>query len=260
MRTDLLKVVWLGCTMATVVFGRGIGLNAGAVEPPKDIATAKTNAVASTNKPPVKPTDAEAKPDEKKKVLKADTNPGTIFTNSIDMELVRLPAGYWAGKYEVTQKQYQKVMDANPSQFPGDDLPVDSVSWNEAVEFCKKLTALERKEEFLPTGHIYALPAEGQWETLVAEAGPETAVTSDKQRRSGTVAAGSLPPNALGLHDVRGNVMEWCQGDNAAAFRVLRGAAWNTSFEVNLRPAFRHYARPDERQNAFGFRVVLISE
>ena len=260
MKTDLLKVVWLGCVLATVVFGGGFLLSVCADEQPNNLATAKTNSVSATNKPPAKPTDPGATPDEKKRVYKADTIPGTIFTNSIDMELVRLSAGYWAGKFEVTQKQYKKVMDANPSEFPGDDRPVDSVSWNEAVEFCKKLTELERKEESLPKGDVYALPTESQWESLVGDAGLETAVTSDKQRRSGTAAAGSLPPNALGLYDVRGNVMEWCQGDPGAAFRVLRGAAWDTDFEVNLRPAFRYYARADERKNTFGFRVVLVSE
>ena len=85
---------------------------------------------AANNKLTAKPTEPEATPDEKKRVYNADTNPGTIFTNSIDMELVRLPAGYWASKFEVTQKQYKKVMEANPSAFPGDDRPVDSVSRN----------------------------------------------------------------------------------------------------------------------------------
>ena len=112
----------------------------------------------------------------------------------------------------------------------------------------------------MPKGHNYSLPTESQWESFVGDAGLETAVTSDKQRRSVTAAVGSLPPNALGLYDVRGNVMEWCAGDPSAASRALRGAAWATDFEVNLRPAFRHYARPDERQNTFGFRVALVSE
>ena len=109
-------------------------------------------------------------------------------------------------------------------------------------------------------GHIYALPTESQWESLVGDAGLETAVTSANQRRSGTAPVGSLPPNALGLYDVRGNVMEWCAGDPSAASRTLRGAAWATDFEVNLRTPFRHYARPDEQKNIFGFRVVLVSE
>jgi len=261
MKTDLRKVVWLGWVIATVSFAVGVVSNATADDQPKKPETAKTNsASAITNKPPAKGTAPEAKPDEKKRVYKADTNSGTIFTNSIDMELVRLSAGYWAGKFEVTQKQYKKVMDANPSQLPGDDLPVDSVSWNDAVEFCNKLTELERKEESLPKGHSFALPTESQWESFVGNAGLETAVTSDMQSRSGTASVGSLPANEFGLYDVRGNVMEWCAGDPSAAFRTLRGAAWATEFEVNLRVAFRDYARPDERQNTFGFRVVLASE
>ena len=149
MKTKLLKVVWLGCVMATVVFGEGFLLNAGADEQPKESETAKTISVnAANNNLPAKPTESEAKPE--KRVYKADTNPGTIFTNSIDMQLVRLSAGYWAGKFEVTQKHYKKVMGTNPSAFAGDDRPVDSVSWNDAVEFCKELNELERKEESLP--------------------------------------------------------------------------------------------------------------
>jgi formylglycine-generating enzyme required for sulfatase activity len=248
MQTNFNKVVWLGCVVANCVFSGGVVLNACADEQP--------NKPEPANKPAVK----EIAPEEQKRVYKADTNPGTIFTNSIDMQLVRLSAGYWTGKFEVTQEQFQKVMKANPSAFAGDSRPVDSVSWNDAVEFCKQLNELERKEESLPKGHIYALPAEGQWESFVGNAGLETAVTSDKQSRSGTASVGGLPANESGLHDVRGNLMEWCAGDPSLPYRVLRGASWATSFEVNLRVAFRHYARPDERQNTFGFRVVLVSE
>ena len=157
MKTDLLKVVRLGCLMAAIVFSQGLRSNAVADERPKELEPAKTVPGAAAAKSLLaKPTEPDAKPEEKKRDYKADTNPGTIFTNSIDMELVRLPAGYWAGKFEVTQKQYKKVMEANPSAFPGDDRPVDSVSWNDAVEFCNKLTEVERKEESLPKGHMGA--------------------------------------------------------------------------------------------------------
>jgi formylglycine-generating enzyme required for sulfatase activity len=265
MKTNLNNVVWLGCVMVIGFFNGGSVSNTRADEQPNkpqpvNPPTAPAVKGTATNKPPAKPKATAVKPEEMKREYKADTNPGTIFTNSIDMQLVRLATGYWVGKYEVTQEQYKQVMNANPSAFPGEGRPVDSVSWNEAVEFCKQLTELERKEESLPQGYRYALPTEGQWEAFVGNAGLETAVTSDKQRRSGTENVGNLPANEFALHDVRGNVMEWCEGDPTKPFRVLRGASWATNIEINLRTAFRHYARPDERQNTFGFRVVLVSE
>ncbi len=60
--------------------------------------------------------------------------PGKFYTNSVKMELVQVPGGFWAGKYEVTQKEYQAVMGVNGSAFPGDDQPVENVCWNDAVK------------------------------------------------------------------------------------------------------------------------------
>ncbi|MBI3852974.1 MAG: SUMF1/EgtB/PvdO family nonheme iron enzyme [Verrucomicrobia bacterium] len=257
MKTNFNKVVWLGCVMGTVVFNGSVAPNVCADEQLNPPAAAKPKTVSAAV---IKPAATAVKPEEKKREYKADTNPGTIFTNSIDMLLVRLSAGYWVGKFEVTQEQYKKVMNSNPSAFPGDGRPVDSVTYDEAVEFCRQLNEIERKEESLPKGYIYALPTEAQWESFVGNAGLETAVTSFGQRRSGTENVGSLAPNESGLYDVRGNVMEWCAADPSKPYRVLRGGAWATTIEINLRPAFRHYARPDERQNTFGFRVVLVSE
>src|SRR6266403_3373588 len=67
---------------------------------------------------------------------------GDLFTNSIDMELVK-SGDFWAGKFEVTQKEFQAVMGSNPSQFTGDTRPVDSVNWQDAMSFCQKLTDTE---------------------------------------------------------------------------------------------------------------------
>ena len=95
MKTDLLKVVWLGCVMATVLFGTGFLLNVCADEQPKNLATAKTNSVSATNKPPAKPTDPGATPDEKKRDYKADTKPGTIFQATPPMAMCgSLDLGY----------------------------------------------------------------------------------------------------------------------------------------------------------------------
>jgi formylglycine-generating enzyme required for sulfatase activity len=181
--------------------------------------------------------------------------PGDIYTNIIDMVLLKTPAGFWTGKYEVTQKEYQKVAGSNPSQFAGETRPVDSVSWNDAMEFCRKLTAQDSKE--LPPGFYYTLPTEDEWQGLMADAKLDDAVTSMNTPRGGTSPVGSLGPNSLGLYDMRGNVMEFCLGDDSKPYRVLHGGSWEDFIEVNLRPAFRFYCMPDEHKNTFGFRCIL---
>ena len=139
------------------------------------------------------------------------------------------------GKYPITQAQYQQIMGENPSYFKGDDRPVDCVSWNDAVEFCQRLSKQTRRE--------YRLPSEAEWEyacraiTTTPFYFGET-VTTDLanyrgtdleilgavysgnyanepkgQSREETTAVGIFPPNAFGLYDMHGNVWEWCEDD-----------------------------------------------
>ncbi len=181
-----------------------------------------------------------------------------VVTNTVGIVLVKISSGFWAGKYEVTQSAYEKVMDENPSAFKGGDHPVDSVSWNDATAFCSKLTEKEKSLRQLPGGYSYSLPTEEQWESLVSDASPDDAIMSlNGNFRSSTAPVGSLKPNSLGLYDTRGNVMEWCLDSHDPAYRVLHGGSWNTSAEPNSRIAFRWYAKPDDATNTFGFRVVL---
>ena len=184
---------------------------------------------------------------------------GASFTNSAGMIMVKISPTLWAGKYEVTQQEYQKVAGSNPSQFSGDQNPVDSISWTEAVGFCAALTDHERKAGMLADGFSYNLPTQAQWESLVADAQLKDAVSSESGTRSGTARVGSLAPNSLGLHDVRGNVQEWCLDPQDKPFRVLRGGAWDNATEVNLRPEFRWYSKgPDDRQASYGLRCILV--
>jgi hypothetical protein len=124
---------------------------------------------------------------------------------------------FWLAKTEVTQAQWEAVMGSNPSHFKGGQLPVERVSWNDAMEFCRKLTERERQAGRLPTGTIYTLPTEAQWEyacragTTGDHAGEVDAMAwYDKNSGNTTHAVGTKQANAWGLHDMHGNVWEWC--------------------------------------------------
>ena len=146
---------------------------------------------------------------------------------------VTLTQGFYLGKHEVTQLQWEKVMGTNPSGFKGATLPVENVSWYDAMEFCVKLTQMEKAAGRLPEGHVYTLPTEAQWE-YACRAGTTTAYsfgntithkqanfyrkkwkknksTNRFERPVGkTTAIGTYPANAWGFHDMHGNVLEWC--------------------------------------------------
>ncbi|HEY1717340.1 MAG TPA: SUMF1/EgtB/PvdO family nonheme iron enzyme [Verrucomicrobiae bacterium] len=192
-------------------------------------------------------------------LLKELMSSNNIVTNTVGVVLVKISPDLWAGKYELTQDAWQKVMHDNPSAFKGGQNPVDSVSWNDAMAFCQKLTVKERMAKELPDGYIYTLPTESQWEMLVGDASLKDAVmTLNGNAHSSTAPVGSLGPNSLGLYDTRGNVMEWCLDSHDPSYRVLRGGAWDTSLEVNSRIEFRWYSSSlDEKKSSYGFRVVL---
>jgi formylglycine-generating enzyme required for sulfatase activity len=87
---------------------------------------------------------------------------------------VTLTEGFWLGKYEVTQAQWERVMGSNPSRFKGAGRPVETVAWHDATSFCEKLTERESKAGRLPAGMSYQLPTEAQWE-YACRAGTKTA-------------------------------------------------------------------------------------
>jgi hypothetical protein len=103
---------------------------------------------------------------------------GNNFVNSIGMKLNWIaPLNGWAGVYDVTQEEYQKVMGENPSEFNGSQYPVETVSWDEAMAFCRKLTVIEKTSATLPKGSEYSLPSDDQWSVLVGNASSNDAVT-----------------------------------------------------------------------------------
>ncbi|HEY3932105.1 MAG TPA: SUMF1/EgtB/PvdO family nonheme iron enzyme [Verrucomicrobiae bacterium] len=181
-----------------------------------------------------------------------------VVTNTVGIVLVKVSPGIWIGKFEVIQKAYAKVMDGNPSAFGGDNRPVDSVSWNDVMSFCKKLTVMEQDTDQLPDGFAYTLPTEDQWVKLTDSASLNDAVMSlPPNHYTSTEPVGSLKPNSFGLYDTRGNVMEWCLDSHDPSYRVLRGGAWDTAVEPSSRIEFRNYAKPDDKKNDYGFRVIL---
>ena len=226
--------------------------------------------------------------------------PGTFMMGSPTDELgrdsdetqhqVTLTRGYWLGTYEVTQAQYEAVMGTNPSYFKGADFPVEKVSWYNAMDFCAKLTDIERAAGRLPEGYEYTLPTEAQWE-YACRAETTTALNSGKNLSdknkcpemdevgwyeynsdSTTHPVGQKMPNAWGLYDMHGNVFEWCldwygsypssavtdpKGSSSGSYRVIRGGSWNFN-AYSCRSAYRFDSTPsDFNRNYFGFRVAL---
>lgn len=234
--------------------------------------------------------------------------PGNFRMGSPIQEQGRLPnegeqteviftQGFWAGIYEVTQTEFREMMDQMPAEFIGARHPVDQVTWKEAHAFCQALTAREKAAGRLPTGYVYRLPTEAEWE-YAARSGStipfhfgERADTSygnfrgvyprelDTGQRStetyGTEPVGSYAPNAFGLYDMHGNVSEWtleAYNGRLPGGRLtdpaprtggerytLRGGSWQ-DFAVRVRAAARSEARIDTESNAIGFRVFLAPE
>ncbi len=229
--------------------------------------------------------------------------PGTFMMGSPEDELgrdpeketlheVTLTTGYWVGKYEVTQSQYEAVMGTNPSRNygVGDDYPVYYVSWNDAMDFCDKLTETEKAAGRLPGGYEYTLPTEAQWE-YACRAGTTTALNNGKNLSDRDQCpeidevgwygynsdrtshpAGEKKPNDWDLYDMHGNVQEWCldwgedeyptspvvdpTGPEIGYYRVLRGGS-RSNRAYACRSAYRTYFGPDYTANNLGFRVAL---
>ncbi|MFO5473747.1 MAG: formylglycine-generating enzyme family protein [Dolichospermum sp.] len=206
--------------------------------------------------------------------------------NESPQHQVNVP-GFSMGKFVVTQEQYQQIMGKNPSYFTqkGAKRPVEQVSWNNAVDFCQKLSQ--------QTGREYRLPSEAEWE-YACRGGTTTpfhfgeTITTELANYNGTsiyasepkgeylektTDVGSFPPNAFGLYDMHGNVWEWCQDDwhdnyiNAPThgsawesqggdIKVARGGSWLNDPTFS-RSAYRGtFGKSKLRVNDLGFRVV----
>ena len=206
------------------------------------------------------------------------------FQDEYPQHRVKMTKPFYMGVYVVTQTQYEAVTGVNPSYFKGESNPVDRINWNDAVDFCKKLS--------VKTGQTVRLPTEAEWE-YACRAGTTTpfntgkTISPDQANYNGTytygsgrkgvfrgkpVAVGSFPPNAWGLYDMHGNVLEWCQdwygsypagevvdpqGPAKGQSRVLRGSGW-TEGPAGCRSADRAWSSPSYTSSGggYGFRVV----
>jgi formylglycine-generating enzyme required for sulfatase activity len=192
---------------------------------------------------------------------------------------VILSKPFWMGKYEVTQAQWKAVMESNPSYFTGDKLPVEKVSWDDAMEFCKRVQVKEAAAGRLPSGYAYTLPTEAQWEFTcrAGTTGPYAGASLDTMGWYGdnsgnkTLDVGLKDANPWGFHDMHGNVFEWCYdwfddyptgsitdpvSPSRGSIRVCRGGCWCVDAWC-CRSAYRGWYYPDRRSNRLGFRLCL---
>ncbi len=249
---------------------------------------------------------------------------GQVVENSIGMKLVRIKAGqfemgsneskeerpvhlvritkpFLMGQTEVTQAQFERVMRSTPWRGnvyvkDGPEVAASYVSWDDAADFCRKLTEAERQAGKLPAGRSYRLPTEAEWE-YACRAGTKTeysfgddegllgdhawwgGIIGDGNAKTELYAheVGRKKPNPWTLHDMHGNVYEWCSDwydedyyarspevdpkgpDFAGSFRVVRGGSWY-GFPVYCRSAFRDFVTPASRFYFIGFRVVCELE
>ncbi len=185
------------------------------------------------------------------------------FTNSSNLALVWMNEGYWVGKYEVTQAQYEQVMGrgANASVFRGANRPVENVTWQQATDFCTRLTEIELAAGKLPAGYRYALPTEAQWNNFVGDANYDSAILAlgNSIAPASTADVGTGDPNQFGLYDVLGNVWEWCQDnyDAQGRTRTMRGGGWLSSRDTFPNKNTRNGGGVNYRDKFTGFRVVL---
>jgi formylglycine-generating enzyme required for sulfatase activity len=223
-----------------------------------------------------------------------------VLLSQLNLELVDIPAGsflmgsndydnekpihkvtlkaFKIGKYPITQKQYMAVMGNNPSNFKGENLPVEKVSWDDAVAFCKKLSEM--------TGQKVKLPSESQWEYACRAGSTGKYCFGDDVNQLGNYAwynenseskthpVGAKLANSWGLHDMHGNVWEWCEDvwhenyNNAPTDcsawlnsgeqtkRAILGCSWDCN-GVSCRSADRDRNLTGGRDNVIGFRVVV---
>ena len=200
--------------------------------------------------------------------------------------VVTLQYRFAVARYEVPQNLWQAIMGSNPSRWKGPRNSVEMLSFDDAVEFCKKVTDRLHAAKLITVNQVVRLPSEAEWE-YIARAGTMTLYSfgddierlndhawSTRNAAGNDPAVGAKRPNAWDLYDVHGYLWEWCAdtwhdsysgaptdgsawstgGD--ATRRVLRGGSWKDPAE-KLTSSFRRHAPPDLKDDAVGLRCIL---
>lgn len=192
---------------------------------------------------------------------------------------VEFNRGFFMAETECTQAQWEAVMPSNPSHGKAPDHAVNQVNWRESQDYCRALTRLHRSHGLIPEGWEWDLPTEAQWEyacragTTGAFAGDLSALAWIESNSDGKPhAVKTRQPNAWGLHDLHGNVWEWCRdwygdystnavqdptGPSAGLFRCYRGGS-RIYGARRARSAIRGAMTPELRGDYLGFRPVLL--
>jgi eukaryotic-like serine/threonine-protein kinase len=204
--------------------------------------------------------------------------------NEAPQHEVTITKAFYIGMFPVTQQQYEPIAGKNPSEFKAPANPVDSASWEDAADFCKKLSQ--------KAGKTVRLATEAEWE-YACRAGTATrfyygdddaacSKLGDFAWWGGnaggkTHPVGQKKPNAWGLYDMHGNVWQWVadwyddnyyasspkadpNGPDSGTLRVVRGGGWIANKPIICRSADRNRQKPDFRHHGFGFRVVVEVE
>ncbi len=191
---------------------------------------------------------------------------------------VSLTKPFYIQTTEVTQRQWENIMGDNPSEFKtcGKDCPVEKISWHDAKEFIKKLNEKEKTNKF-------RLPTEAEWE-YACRAGSTTAFYFGNQKkllvknawnttnsREWTHKVNRKKPNAWGLYDMHGNVLEWCEdwygdypsdsvtdptGPSSGTQKISRGGSWRSATRF-CRSSYRHGVDPGFKRANRGFRIAM---
>jgi formylglycine-generating enzyme required for sulfatase activity len=200
---------------------------------------------------------------------------------------VTISKPFYLGIHEVSQGEYRRVMGANPARFIGDNRPVEQVSWDDAVEFCRRLSAMPDEQA---AGRVYELPTEAQWEyacraqtlgpfafgeRLPSEQfnfnGSEAIGERGAEFRKSTIPVGASPANAFGLHEMHGNVWEWCRDGHRdytsqsvtdpigiGLDPAVRGGNW-AAYAQTCRSSVRRFFSRSTRSDKLGFRVLCTT-